>query len=242
METASTSTQAATHDVVFLLDVDNTLLDNDRIVADLREHLVREFGAASADRYWVQFERLRSELGYADYLGALQRYRADVEARGPGAHRLLSMSSFLVDYPFAERLYPHALDVVAHLGGHGPTVILSDGDVVFQPRKIERSGLRAAVADRVLVFIHKEQMLDVVAHHFPAHRYVMVDDKQRILAAMKAVWGERLVTVFPRQGHYAHDPANAGRYPSADCSVERIGELLAVDLDALLHGALQEKP
>ena len=242
METASTSTQAATHDVVFLLDVDNTLLDNDRIVADLREHLVREFGSASADRYWVQFERLRSELGYADYLGALQRYRADVEARGPGAHRLLSMSSFLVDYPFAERLYPHALDVVAHLGGHGPTVILSDGDVVFQPRKIERSGLRAAVADRVLVFIHKEQMLDVVAHHFPARRYVMVDDKQRILAAMKAVWGERLVTVFPRQGHYAHDPANAGRYPPADCSVERIGELLAVDLDALLHGALQEKP
>ena len=242
METASTSTQAATHDVVFLLDVDNTLLDNDRIVADLREHLVREFGAASADRYWVEFERLRSELGYADYLGALQRYRADVEARGPGAHRLLSMSSFLVDYPFAERLYPHALDVVAHLGGHGPTVILSDGDVVFQPRKIERSGLRAAVADRVLVFIHKEQMLDVVAHHFPARRYVMVDDKERILAAMKAVWGERLVTVFPRQGHYAHDPANAGRYPPADCSVERIGELLAVDLDALLHGALQEKP
>ena len=242
MRTASTSTRPATHDVVFLLDVDNTLLDNDRIVADLREHLVREFGAASADRYWVQFERLRSELGYADYLGALQRYRADVEARGPGAHRLLSMSSFLVDYPFAERLYPHALDVVAHLGGHGPTVILSDGDVVFQPRKIERSGLRAAVADRVLVFIHKERMLDVVAHHFPARRYVMVDDKERILAAMKAVWGERLVTVFPRQGHYAHDPANAGRYPPADCSVERIGELLAVDLDALLHGALQEKP
>jgi FMN phosphatase YigB (HAD superfamily) len=242
MQTASTSTQAAAHDVVFLLDVDNTLLDNDRIVADLRAHLVRAFGAASADRYWVEFERLRSELGYADYLGALQRYRADIEARGPGAHRLLSMSSFLVDYPFTERLYPQALDVIAHLGRLGPTVILSDGDVVFQPRKIERSGLRAAVADRVLVFIHKERMLDVVAHHFPARRYVMVDDKERILAAMKAVWGERLVTVFPRQGHYAHDPANVGRYPPADCSVERIGELLAVDLDTLLHGALKEKP
>jgi len=242
METGSGSMQAAAHDVVFLLDVDNTLLDNDRIVADLREHLVREFGATSADRYWIEFERLRSELGYADYLGALQRYRADIEASGPGAHRLLCMSSFLVDYPFAERLYPRALDVIAHLGRHGPTVILSDGDVVFQPRKVERSGLRAAVDDRVLIFIHKEQMLDVVAHHFPARRYVMVDDKERILAAMKAVWGERLVTVFPRQGHYAHDPANAGRYPPADCSVERIGDLLAVDLDTLLDGALTEKP
>ena len=229
------------HDVVFLIDVDNTLLDNDRIVADLREHLVREFGASSADRYWVEFETLRSELGYADYLGALQRYRADIEASGPGAHRLLSMSSFLVDYPFAERLYPHALEVLARLSRHGPTVILSDGDVVFQPRKIERSGLRAAVADRVLVFIHKEQMLDVVAQHFPARCYVMIDDKERILTAMKAIWGARLVTVFPRQGHYAHDPANAGRYPPADCTVERIGDLLAIDLDALLGAALTEK-
>jgi len=231
-----------THDVIFLLDVDNTLLDNDRVVADLREHLVHEFGRESAERYWVEFETLRSELGYADYLGALQRYRADIEASGPAAHKLLSMSSFLVDYPFADRLYPQALDVVECLGRVGPTVILSDGDVVFQPSKIERSGLRAAVADRVLVFIHKEAMLDVVAHHFPARRYVMVDDKERILAAMKAVWGERLVTVFPRQGHYAHDPANAGRYPPADCSVERIGDLLAVDLDTLLDGALTEKP
>ncbi|MGZ5689039.1 MAG: HAD family hydrolase [Caldimonas sp.] len=238
----STTPPPTLNDVVFLLDVDNTLLDNDRIVADLREHLVREFGVASADRYWVEFETLRSELGYADYLGALQRYRADVEAGGPGAHKLLSMSSFLVDYPFAERLYPHALDVIARLGRHGPTVILSDGDVVFQPRKVERSGLRAAVADRVLIFIHKERMLDVVARHFPARHYVRVDDKERILTAMKAVWGERLVTVFPRQGHYAHDPGNAGRYPPADCTVERIGDLLAIDLDALLGTALTEKP
>ena len=242
MDSGSTPAQATTHDVVFLLDVDNTLLDNDRIVAELREHLVREFGAATADRYWAEFESLRNELGYADYLGALQRYRADVEANGPGAHKLLSMSSFLVDYPFAERLYPHALEVIERLGRRGPTVLLSDGDVVFQPRKIDRSGLRAAVADRVLVFIHKERMLEVVASHFPARRYVMVDDKERILAAMKSVWGERLVTVFPRQGHYAHDPANAGRYPRADCTVERIGDLLAIDLDALLGAALTEKP
>jgi FMN phosphatase YigB (HAD superfamily) len=231
-----------THDVVFLLDVDNTLLDNDRIIADLREHLAREFGGASADRYWVEFESLRSELGYADYLGALQRYRADIEARGPDAHKLLRMSSFLVDYPFADRLYPRALDVVARLARIGPTVILSDGDVVFQPRKIERSGLRDAVEDRVLIYVHKEKMLDVVAHHFPARRYVMVDDKERILAAMKAVWGERLVTIFPRQGHYARDPANIGRYPAADCAVERIGDLLAVDIDALLAARVPEIP
>jgi FMN phosphatase YigB (HAD superfamily) len=227
---------------VFLIDVDNTLLDNDRVIEDLKNHLIDAFGLEREQRYWTIFEELRSELGYADYLGALQRYRADVEANGPGAHKLLSMSSFLVDYPFAERLYPQALEVIARLGRHGPTVILSDGDVVFQPRKIERSGLRDAVADRVLVFIHKERMLDVVAHHFPAARYVMVDDKERILAAMKAAWGERLVTVFPRQGHYAHDPANAGRYPPADCTVERIGDLLAIDIDALLGTALTEKP
>ena len=236
------TTPTTVHDVVFLLDVDNTLLDNDRIVADLRAHLEREFVAVSAERYWLEFESLRNELGYADYLGALQRYRADIEASGPFAHKLLTMSSFLVDYPFADRLYPQALEVVARLGRRGPTVILSDGDVVFQPRKIERSGLRAAMADRVLVYIHKEQMLDAVAHHFPARRYVMVDDKERVLAAMKAVWGERLVTVFPRQGHYAHDPTNAGRYPPADCTVERIGDLLAVDLDALLGIARTEKP
>jgi FMN phosphatase YigB (HAD superfamily) len=238
----ATDPRPATHDVVFLLDVDNTLLDNDRIIADLRAHLETGFGTLSANRYWAEFESLRSELGYADYLGALQRYRADVEARGSGAHKLLSMSSFLIDYPFADRLYPDALEVVARLGRIGPTVILSDGDVVFQPRKVERSGLRDAVADRVLIYVHKEQMLDVVAHHFPARRYVMVDDKERILAVMKAVWGDRLATVFPRQGHYAHDPANIGRYPPADCTVERIGDLLAVDIDALLGGTLAKAP
>jgi FMN phosphatase YigB (HAD superfamily) len=238
----ATNASSAPHDVVFLLDVDNTLLDNDRIVADLRAHLEQAFGAESAARYWVAFEALRDELGYADYLGALQRYRRDVEASGPDAHKLLLMSAFLIDYPFADRLYPQALAVVERLGRLGPTVILSDGDVVFQPRKIERSGLRTAVDDRVLVYIHKEQMLDVVARLFPARRFVMVDDKERILAAMKAIWGERLVTVFPRQGHYAHDPANAGRYPPADCTVERIGDLLSIDFHALTGAPLRETP
>ena len=220
--------------LVFLLDVDNTLLDNDRIIADLREHLEREFGVASSDRYWTVFEALRSELGYADYLGALQRYRAEVEADDDAAYRLLSLSSFLIDYPFTNRLYPHSLDVVARLGRLGQTVILSDGDVVFQPRKVQRSGLWDAVGGRALIYIHKEQMLDTVQRRYPARRYVMVDDKQRVLTAMKEVLGARLVTVFPRQGHYAHDPANLSRYPTADISVDHIGDLLEIDFASRL--------
>ena len=221
----------APHEVVFLLDVDNTLLDNDRIVADLDEHLWQAFGHDSRDRYWKIFEALRAELGYADYLGALQRYRLGA-ANDP---RLLLMSSFLVDYPFADRLYPQALEVIRHLGRWGPTVILSDGDVVFQPRKIQRSGIWNAVEGRVLIYVHKEQMLEDVAQRYPARHYVMVDDKQRILAAMKSVWSERLTTVFPRQGHYAQDPANIAAYLPADLAVDRIGDLLRCDLTVFIR-------
>ena len=235
-----TGTQSS--EVVFLLDVDNTLLDNDQIIADLRRHLEDEFGLASADRYWAVFEKLRDELGYVDYLGALQRYRADVEASGSGGQRLLSVSSFLIDYPFADRLYPGALEVVARLGTIGPTIILSDGDVVFQPRKVQRSGLWNAVQGRVLIYIHKERMLDAVQRQYPARRYVMVDDKQRVLSAMKQVLGERLLTVLPRQGHYAHDPANIASYPAADLSVEHIADLLELDTARWLGATTEESP
>jgi FMN phosphatase YigB (HAD superfamily) len=224
-----------TADVVFLLDVDNTLVDNDRIVADLREHLEHEFGAASAEHYWSNLEALRAELGYVDYLGALQRYRLDIERSAPDAQRLLLVSSFLIDYPFAERVYPRVFDAIAHLGRFGPTVILSDGDVVFQPRKVRRSGLWDAVGGRVLIYIHKEQMLDAVRRHHPARHYVMVDDKLRILAAMKSVVRERLTTVFPRQGHYALDPLEIAKYPGADFSVDRIGDLADVDVAKLIQ-------
>jgi len=230
-----------TPEVVVFLDVDNTLLDNDRIIADLRLHLEREFGVASSDRYWAIFEKLRDELGYADYLGALQRYRAEMDRGDAGDPRLLLMSSFLVDYPFADRLYPDALEVVTSLGRLGPTVILSDGDVVFQPRKIQRSGLWDAVAGRVLIYIHKEKMLEQVQRLYPARCYVMVDDKLRVLAAMKEVMGDRLVTVFPRQGHYAHDTDAIARYPAADLTIERIGDLLGFDAGKLLGAATKEK-
>jgi len=218
-------------DVVFLLDCDNTLLDNDRVAEDLRDHLVREFGPASRDRYWAILEQLRGE--YVDYLGALQRYRLE----DISDTRVLLMSSFLVDYPFASRLYPGALDVIRHLRTWGLTVILSDGDVVFQPRKIQRSGLWAAVEGRVLIYIHKEQMLDPVAARYPARHYVMIDDKLRILAMIKKVWRDRVTTVFPRQGHYAHDRHTLTVYPGADLTVERIGDLVTRDLPAVVGAA-----
>jgi FMN phosphatase YigB (HAD superfamily) len=220
------------HPVVFLLDVDNTLLDNDRVAADLKRYLAREVGVERQERYWAIFEGLRAELGYADYLGALQRYRVE-HPRDP---HLLAVSSFLVNYPFANRLYPESLDVLEYLAAFGPTVILSDGDVVFQPRKVECAGLFAAVEGRVLIYIHKERELDDVEARYPADHYVLVDDKMRVLDAAKRVWGARLTTVFPRQGHYAR-AADVATYPPADLTVERIGDLLRYDLASLLGAA-----
>jgi FMN phosphatase YigB (HAD superfamily) len=217
-------------DLTILFDVDNTLLDNDRVQADLSDHLESEFGRRSRDRYWAIFETLRVELGYADYLGALQRYRLE-NLDDP---QLLRMSSFLIEYPFASRLYPRALQAVANCGRWGPTVVLSDGDVVFQPRKIQRSGIWDAVEGRVLIYLHKEEMLDAVARRYPSRRYLMVDDKLRILAAMKKVWDGRLTTVFPRQGHYAADTNEIARHPPADLTVEHIEELADFDLTPYL--------
>jgi len=224
------------NEVVFLFDVDNTLLDNDRVVNDLRSHIESEFGPESRDRYFTIFEELRSELGYADYLGALQRYRLE-DMCDP---RLLMMSSFLVDYPFDRRLYPGSLDALRHVSSWGPTVILSDGDVVFQPIKIQKSGLWEAVGGRVLIYIHKEQMLADVERRYPARQYIMVDDKLRILTAMKDVWVNRLTTVCPRQGHYALDSGNVDAYPPADITIERIGHLVNYDLSAFLGSAGRE--
>ena len=228
-------------DIVFLLDVDNTLLDNDGLVDDLRRQLAGSFGSAKADRYWTFFEELFGELGYADYLGALQRFRLRELGDDMSDPRLLQMSTFLIDYPFADRLYAGALGVVEHLQRFGTPVILSDGDAVFQPRKVQRSGLWQAVDGRVLIYIHKELMLDAVQRRYPARHYVMVDDKLRILSAMKAALGERLTTVFPRQGHYALDPLVVGAYPLPDITLARIADLRDVPPSAL-QGSTRPTP
>lgn len=219
--------------VVFLFDVDNTLLDNDRVASDLQRFLEKEVGHARQQRYWEIFEQLREELGYADYLGALQRYRIE----NPRDPHLLMVSRYLIDYPFATRLYPDSLDVVDHVRQWGTPVILSDGDVVFQPHKVDESGLFEHFRGNVLIYVHKEHNLDDVEKRFPADHYVLVDDKLRILTAIKKLWGRRLTTVFPRQGHYALDPDCLEDYPPADITVDRIGNLLGYSLEQFLSAA-----
>ncbi|MGB8013935.1 MAG: HAD family hydrolase [Terriglobales bacterium] len=218
---------------VFLFDVDNTLLDNDRVAEDLKRYLVEKVGEPSAGRYWEIFEQLRTELGYADYMGALQRYRIE----RPREPKLLAVSHFMINYPFANRLFPESLDAVAYAQRLGRAVILSDGDVVFQPRKVDRSGLYERFDGHVLIYIHKELELDDVEAKYPATHYVMVDDKVRILAAIKKHWRARVTTVFPRQGHYALDAAQIAKYPKPDLTIERIGELQKYSLDEILAAA-----
>jgi FMN phosphatase YigB (HAD superfamily) len=212
-------------ETVFLFDVDNTLLDNDRVTQDLRRFLDKEVGSTRSDTYWKIFEALRSELGYADYLGALQRYRME----HPYDSHLLAVSTYLINYPFANRLFPNSLDVLEKCTAAGTVVILTDGDVVFQPRKIERSGLFEAVDGNILIYIHKEMELKDVERRYPAQKYVLVDDKVRILSAIKDIWGARVTTVFPRQGHYALDAELVAKYPAPDITVDRIGDLLSID-------------
>lgn len=217
------------HQTVFLFDVDNTLLDHDRVIADLEHHLVATYGEEARDRFLEIFEERRDELGYADYLGALERYRLEAMHHP----KVLRMANWLLDYPFRERLYPGALEVVRRAQAAGTAVILSDGDAVFQPRKVETSGLWQAFDDNVLIYVHKEHELEDVERHYPAPHYVLIDDKPRILDAVKRAWKDRVTTVFPRQGHYATDLREVEKYPPADLTVEHIGELGDRDLAAL---------
>jgi FMN phosphatase YigB (HAD superfamily) len=221
---------------VFFFDVDNTLVDNDRVADDLRHHLRAKVGETSAERYWQIFEQLRAELGYADYLGALQRYRVEQ----PNDPKLLEVSYFMVNYPFANRLFPESLDAVEHAQRMGQPVILSDGDVVFQPRKVDRSGLYDALEGNVLIYVHKELELADVEAKYPAKHYVMVDDKVRILTAIKQHWGARVTTVFPRQGHYALDAALVAQFRKPDITIERIGELQKYSLEQILAAATNQ--
>jgi FMN phosphatase YigB (HAD superfamily) len=212
--------------IVFLFDVDNTLLDNDHVTSDLKRHLSAHVGLERSQRYWQRFEEIRGELGYADYLGALQRYRIDY----PHDPNLLTVSYFLMRYPFANRLFPNSVDAVQHVGQWGQPVILSDGDVVFQPHKVYRSGLFELFEGNVLIYVHKEEELEDVEQRYPADHYVLVDDKLRILDAIKRLWKSRVTTVFVRQGHYALDPEVFEKYPPPDVKLERIGDLLDHDL------------
>jgi FMN phosphatase YigB (HAD superfamily) len=233
MTASAAGKKGAARRAVFLFDVDNTLLNNDRVTQDLQDHLEREVGAAGARVYWKMFEELRTRLGYADYLGALQRYRIEY----PHDLRLLTVSQFLINYPFATRLYPDSLDVLAKAQEWGTTALLTDGDVVFQPRKIDQSGLREAVAGRVLCYVHKEHELADVARRFPSRHYVVVDDKLRLLAAIKKIWGSHVTTVFVRQGHYALDQKIVASCPPADMTIGRVGDFLERDWAELLAAA-----
>jgi FMN phosphatase YigB (HAD superfamily) len=224
--------RAKNANVVFLFDVDNTLLNNDAVTADIRTYLEREVGPKRNKSYWDIFERLRSSLGYADYLGALQRYRREY----PHDLHLLELSRFLVNYPFANRLYPNSLDAIQHVKKWGPVALLSDGDVVFQPRKVERSGLLEAVQRKAMIYVHKEKELKDVERRHPSHHYVLIDDKLRILTAVKKIWRRRVTTVFVRQGHYALDPKIVAKYPPADVDIQTIGDIVKLELEQLVRG------
>ena len=206
----------------FLLDVDTTLLDNDRFAADLGDRVESCFGAAQRARYWDIFAQRRTALGLADYLGSLQEFRVGLD----DDPQLLDMSQFLLEYPFTSRLFPRALEAIAHLRTLGSPIVLSDGDIVFQPRKIQRSGIWDAVEGRVMIYLHKEKVLDHMQRRFPAKHYVMVDDKANLLAAMKSVLGGQLTTVFVRQGHYALAAESNSVVPAPDLVIERIADLL----------------
>ncbi len=220
----------STTDIVFLFDIDNTLVNNDHVQADLKQHLATTYGPEARDRYWEILERKRTELGYVDYLGALERYREEAMHRP----EVLRMANWLIDYPFANRVYPGAVDAVRHVRQWGVPVVLSDGDAVFQPRKVERSGIWNEFEGRVLIYIHKEQELDDVERLYPAGHYVLIDDKLRILTAVKKAWGDRVTTIFPKQGHYALDSATIAEYPPADVEIDAIGDLVKYDLKRLV--------
>jgi FMN phosphatase YigB (HAD superfamily) len=220
----------STQDIVFLFDIDNTLVDNDHVQADLKQHLATTYGPDARDRYWEILEELRTELGYVDYLGALERYRIEAMHRP----EILRMSNWMIDYPFADRVYPGAMDAVRHVRQWGLPVVLSDGDAVFQPRKVERSGIWKEFEGRVLIYIHKEEELDDVERLYPARHYVLIDDKLRILSVAKKVWGNRVTTIFPKQGHYALDPAVLAQHPPADVELAAIEDLVKYDLKQLV--------
>ncbi|WP_369926729.1 HAD family hydrolase [Xanthomonas sp. NCPPB 2632] len=219
------------HDsLVFLFDVDNTLLDNDRFGADLAARLEQAVGVDGRDRYNAIDKEIRSQVGYADYLGALQRLRGN-----DGATPYMDLAFFLLDYPFDARRFTGALEAVDHVRTMGRPVIMSDGDTVFQPRKIRRAGLWDAFRGDVLIYVHKEDMLDDLQRRYPADHYVMVDDKPRILVAMKERMGDKVTTVFVRQGHYAAAAGADLEATPPDITIDAIGDLASMPAERFSH-------
>jgi FMN phosphatase YigB (HAD superfamily) len=224
-----------TNPLVVLLDVDNTLLDNDRFAVDLSAYLLKQFGADGRDRYWRLFAQRRDDLGYADYLGAVQAFRGGYD----DDRDRLGLSAFVLDYPFAERLYPRALEVLAHLRACAPTVIFTEGDLVFQPRKLRSAGIWDAAGGQAIVCLHKTFALTLLHRRYPAAHYFMIDDKPALLAAMKRLLGTALTTVLVHQGQYAREssagfqerrvPPLPSTRPRPDLEIERIADLLGRD-------------
>lgn len=233
---------SASQKIMFLFDVDNTLFDNDRFNDDLDARLKRDFGVDGRERYRKHYEALRDELGYADYLGAVQRLRDEYD----DDPKLLQLAEFILDYPFADSLYLHALDAIAHLRSHGMPVILSDGDMVLQPRKVMRSGLWEAMVGQVSITLHKQHQTDDVQRRWPAEHYVMIEDKPLLLAEMKRKMDAQLTTVFVQQGHYAAEQQLSKNDPTPDITLGCIGDLrslVAQDFYVASDGAkeLQEQ-
>lgn len=218
------------HETVFLFDVDDTLLDNDTVKADLGKYVLDRFGQGVCNRFWDIYEEQRKKHLYADFLGTLERFRLE----HLGDPRALELSKWLMDYPFSERLFPGALAVVEHVARWGLPVILTDGDGVFQPYKLEQAGLWTAFDGRILDFVHKQDELDAVERAYPARHYVVIDDKPSVLDAIKGQWGPRVTTIFVRQGHYANDAKNVGRYAAPDLTIDHIGELKNQDFSVAL--------
>ncbi len=209
------------HSPVFLLDVDNTLLDNDQVRTQLEAAVTDAVGPARATRLWEIYEAVREELDFVNFPETLERFSRECDE----VACLGRLSSILYGFPFAECLYPGALQAIHHVKSLGLPVILSDGDQLFQRYKIRAAGLETAVDGRVLVYVHKEQSTDDIRKRYPATHYVMVDDKPRIHTAMKAVLGDQVTTVMVCQGKYAADPAQHD-YPDPDVTLDSIQDLV----------------
>lgn len=216
--------------LVVLCDVDNTLLNDNRIVSDLCDFLLDKLGEQGAKQYWTHFEALSQSLGYADYLGALQRARDE----HPHEMHFIAITNFLLTYPFSERLFPRALDVIDHVACWALPVIVSDGDVVLQPIKLHRAGLARKVQDRVLVYIHKEKELDDIMQRYPATHYVFVEDNLSILSSVKREWGQRVTTIHIRP--HGHPPDEGRTALQPDITLNDIGDMLRIN-EADLRGS-----